>query len=131
MLRQSLICAHGLVLGLDLSDRSPAFQTTFAYLLRSEKDRALQPTLHLVSNSKWLILRAQPLLDNVLAIFPQLSGVLDTKAMIEHILDLLQAKTRDLGIKEVCIASLAPERYRIGKMKNLQIRTHPMPQIAA
>lgn len=58
---------------------------------------------HLVTDSKWLILRAQSLLDNILAILPKLSGVLDTKAMIKHILDLLQAKTRDLGIEEVCI----------------------------
>ena len=61
--------------------------------------------MHLVSNSKRLILRAQPLLDNILAILPKLSGVLDTEAMIKHVLDLLQAQTGDLGVEEICIAS--------------------------
>lgn len=59
--------------------------------------------MRLVSNSKWLILRAQPLLDDILAILPKLSGVLDTEAMIKHVLDLLQAQTGDLWIEEICI----------------------------
>ena len=45
----------------------------------------------LVSDSKRLVSRAQPLLDDILTILPELSGVLDTKAMIKHILDLFQA----------------------------------------
>ena len=59
--------------------------------------------MRLVSNSKRLILRAQPLLDDILAILPKLSGVLDTEAMIKHVLDLLQAQTGDLGVEEICI----------------------------
>ena len=59
--------------------------------------------MRLVSNSKRLILRAQPLLDDILAILPKLSGVLDTEAMIKHVLDLLQAQTGDLWIEEICI----------------------------
>lgn len=66
-----------------------------------------------MADSKRLILRAQPLLDDLLAILPELSGVLDTKAVIKHVLDLLQAKTGYLGIKEVCATSLAPEREQI------------------
>jgi hypothetical protein len=55
----------------------------------------------LVSNGKRLLLCAQPLLDDILAILPELSGILDTKAVIEHVPDLLQAKTGDFGVEEV------------------------------
>jgi hypothetical protein len=61
----------------------------------------------LVTNSKRLLLRAQPLLNDILAILPELSGILDTEAVVEHILNLLQAKTRDLGVEEVWEPSLA------------------------
>ena len=56
---------------------------------------------HLMSDGKWLILCAKPLLDNFLTILPELPSVLDTEAVIEHILDLLQAKTGNLGVEEV------------------------------
>lgn len=88
------------------------------------KGRAPQSTFHLVSNSKWLILRAQPLLDDILAIFPQLSGVLYAEAVIEHIFDLLQAKTRDLGIEEICTSTLALESHRTEKIEELTDK-HP------
>jgi hypothetical protein len=55
----------------------------------------------LVTNSKRLLLRAQPLLDDILAILPELPGVLDTEAVLEDLLNLLQAKTGDLGVEEV------------------------------
>jgi hypothetical protein len=51
--------------------------------------------------------------------------------MVKHILDLLQTKTRDLGVEEVCIRSLALDRNLTGKMSNSQISTQPIPQIAA
>jgi hypothetical protein len=54
-----------------------------------------------VTNSKRLLLRAQPLLDDILAILPELPGVLDTEAVLEDLLNLLQAKTGDLGVEEV------------------------------
>jgi hypothetical protein len=71
--------------------------------------------VHLVSNGKWLLLCAQPFLNDILAILPELSGVLDTKAVIKHVFDLLQTKTRDLRIEEVCNPSLALGRNLIGK----------------
>lgn len=43
----------------------------------------------LVSDGKWLLLCAQPLFDDILAILPELSRILDPKAVIKHILDLL------------------------------------------
>lgn len=79
---------------------------------------------HLVTDSKWLILCAQPLLDDILAILPKLSGVLDTKAMIEHILNLLQAKTRNLGIEEICTSTLALESHGMEKIEELTDK-HP------
>jgi hypothetical protein len=85
----------------------------------------------LVTNGKGLLLRAQPLLDDVLAILPELSGVLDTKAVIENVLDFLQAKTRNLGVEEVWKPSLTGVICPRMMIKNLQIRTQPMPQIAA
>ena len=87
--------------------------------------------VHLVTDSKWLVLRAQPLLDDILAILPKLSGVLDTEAMIKHVLDLFQAQTGDLGIEEVCVALLAFEYDRMRYLNSLQISTQPIPQIAA
>lgn len=54
-----------------------------------------------MANGEWLLLRAQPLLDDILTIFPELSGVLDTEAVIEYVLNFLQAETRYLGVEEV------------------------------
>jgi hypothetical protein len=93
-------------------------------------NRTPLPSIHLVANRKWLLLCAKSLLDDILAIFPELSSVLDTEAVVEHILDLLQTKTRDLGVEEVCTEPLAFVCWKSQRMMNLQMRTHPIPQIA-
>lgn len=46
-----------------------------------------------MTSSKWLVLRTEPFLDDVLAIFSELSSVLDTKAVVEHILNFFQSET--------------------------------------
>ena len=84
-----------------------------------------------MTDIEWLLLRAHSLLDDLLAMLPKLSGVFDTKVVVEHILDLLQAETRNLRVEKVCNPSLAHESSQIPMLTNLQISTHPIPQIAA
>lgn len=57
----------------------------------------------LMTNSKRLLHRPHPLLDDLLAILPQLPRIFDTKPVIENILDLLQCKTGYLRVEEVCV----------------------------
>ncbi len=39
-------------------------------------------------------------LDNILAIFPELSGIFDTKSMFKDLGDFLKRKTRDFRVEE-------------------------------
>jgi hypothetical protein len=68
----------------------------------NKRDDTPLPILCLVADRKRLLLRAKSFLDDILAILPELSGVLNTKAVIEHIFDLFQAETRHLGVEEIC-----------------------------
>jgi len=102
------------------------------YSQLSVNDHTPASMLLLMADRKWLLLCAKSLLDDVLTVFPELPGILDTKAVIEHILDLLQAETRDFRVKEVYTPPLALEHTDKARGEiYLQMRTQPMPQMAA